>query len=237
MVDGRRHKVEERLRSRSITHTLSLARLNLRSMMASLVPAYVKGRVLEVGAGLSPYQDLLSESAGSITTVDIEDRSGEVDIIGDVQQMEGVPSESFETVICTQVLEHVPSPQRAMREISRVLVGGGHAIVTVPHLSAIHEAPNDFYRFTRFSLEKLAAEAGLSVEVIEESGGLISFVAHGASVAFLTLAAVPTPLFWAAWAVNYAVAVRLAHLIDRTLGMKHRYPCDYVLVVKKGERS
>jgi SAM-dependent methyltransferase len=229
----RRRRLERWLRSRSLTHTLSLARFNLRERVTEVVPAYVKGRVLEIGAGLSPYEDLLSAAADEVTRADIEDRSGEVDVVADVQDMRSIPSESFETVVCTQVLEHVPSPGQAMSEIARVLVTGGHAVITVPHLSAIHEAPNDFYRYTRYSLETMAREAGLTVSVLEESGGLISFVAHGASVAFLTLAAAIPPLIRPAWAINYVLGIRLAALVDRVIGMRRRYPCDYTLVAAK----
>lgn len=230
-----RQGADVRLRARAMTHTLSAARFNLRRTLEGVFGKYVAGQVLDVGAGLSPYSDLISNHASHVTIVDVEDRSGGVDLIADIQSMPEVDSASFDTVICTQVLEHVPQPSAAMAEISRVLIPGGHAVISVPHLSAIHEAPHDYFRYTSYALRRMAEDAGLQVVSISATGGLISFIAHGVSAALMAVAAFLKPLFWPLWAVNYLTLVRAAVILDQVFGLKNRYPCDYVLVAQKVE--
>lgn len=73
---------------------------------------------------------------------------------------------AFATVLCAQVLEHVPEPGQLMDEVNRVLCRGGHLILTAPHIWGVHEEPQDYFRFTGFGLAHLARRAGLEpVEV------------------------------------------------------------------------
>ncbi len=229
----RRQRVEHRLNATRSGQSLSLARRRLFDAIASAVVRFVGGDCLDCGAGLSPYNDILESVAEKVTVVDIEDRSGSVDHIADIQHMPEIADRSFESVLCTQVLEHVPQPGRAMAELARALKPGGHLIVSVPHLSAIHEAPSDYYRYTEYGLRELAEASGLDVVEIQATGGLISFIAHGLSVAFMTTVGSLPGLFHPVRLVNYALLVRIADPFDRWFGMSRRYPCDYVLVAHK----
>lgn len=78
----------------------------------------------------------------------------------DIQRME-YPDESFDGVICIEVLEHVADPFRAARELARVLRKGGHLLLTVPFntgfhgksgRSAAHTEFPDYWRFTHQGL-------------------------------------------------------------------------------------
>ncbi len=229
----RREAIEDRLTQENASHTASLARQRLRSHIETAIAQFVCGPAMDCGSGRSPYTDLLAARASQVTVVDIEDRSGRVDVIADIQDMPQLNDAAFTSVLCTQVLEHVPWPRRAMSEMSRVLVPGGHLILSVPHLSAIHEVPNDYFRFTCFALTQLCEEAGLEVVQIEATGGLISFIAHGASVTLMTSVGSVRGLFWPAWLLNSVLFVYVAGLLDRLVGFPGRYPCDYVVVARK----
>lgn len=52
---------------------------------------------------------------------------------GDVTFMDGVPDESFHTVYCSHVLEHLQDPVEAVKNWWRILKPGGHLIICVPH--------------------------------------------------------------------------------------------------------
>jgi SAM-dependent methyltransferase len=229
----RRQLVEKRMGAMGAGQSLSLARYSLFKLIHSAIVRFVRGATLDIGAGLSPYDAILESVADRVTIVDIEDRSGRVDRIGDIQDMPEVPAGSFDSILCTQVLEHVPRPRRAMDELARVLRPGGYLVVSVPHLSAIHEAPSDYFRYTEYGLRELAEGAGLEVVEILPTGGLVSFVAHGMSVALMTSIGSLPGLFHPVRLFNVALLVRLAGPIDRWLGMPRRYPCDYVLVAHK----
>ncbi|MFH0874143.1 MAG: class I SAM-dependent methyltransferase [Candidatus Komeilibacteria bacterium] len=72
------------------------------------------------------------------------------DIVGDIHQLP-LADNSVEAVICIAVLEHVEEPQKAAREIHRVLKPGGYAYIYLPFLYYYHPLPGyygDFYRYT-----------------------------------------------------------------------------------------
>ena len=73
---------------------------------------------------------------------------------------------SFDFVVCGQVLEHVEGdPQRAIDETYRVLKTGGIAIYTTCFLNRIHDAPYDFWRFTPNALSLLFKEFSKIIDV------------------------------------------------------------------------
>jgi SAM-dependent methyltransferase len=67
------------------------------------------------------------------------------------------PQESFDFVFSDQVLEHVEGdPQQAIDESWRVLRPGGIALHTTCLINPIHDAPNDYWRFTPAALRLLS---------------------------------------------------------------------------------
>jgi SAM-dependent methyltransferase len=70
------------------------------------------------------------------------------------------------------VLEHVPEPERALAEAVRVLRTGGRLILTVPGVWPTHEAPYDFWRFTRHGVLRLLAQHGIEFGELKVLGGL-----------------------------------------------------------------
>ena len=232
-IRRQRRVLGERLARRGLAHTFSLPGFLLHERLGALIDGHAAGRALDVGSGLSPYKRRLLERCDSVVSVDVEDRSGQVDVIADVMSMPEIEDASFDTVLCTQVLEHVPRPPEAVAELARVLKPGGKLILSAPHLSALHEVPGDFYRYTRFGLESLLARSGLQVERVQEAGGLVSFLAHGLSMALLCPLAPVPGLGAAAWLFNYLLGVRLMRHADRLLGLSGVYPCNYVVLAAK----
>ena len=58
-------------------------------------------------------------------------------------------------VLCLSVLEHLEEPARAVKEMHRVLKPEGKILVSVPFMFPIHDAPGDYWRFTKFGLKYL----------------------------------------------------------------------------------
>jgi SAM-dependent methyltransferase len=124
---------------------------------ASLLP--VGSRVIDIGAGEAPYRELFSDQRYMTLDRAETPHSGGVDMHGVADSIPAGDG-SFDVVVCTQVLEHVPEPLRALREFRRILRSGGAMIATVPFLWEEHEIPFDYYRYTRYGIEYVVRQAG-----------------------------------------------------------------------------
>lgn len=89
-----------------------------------------------------------------------------------------VDNSSFDGVICSEVLEHVPDPRQVMREIFRILKPGGRALVVVPFMYHIHADPFDYGRYTDYYWLKLAEETGFTKTEIERQGTIYGVFAN-----------------------------------------------------------
>lgn len=108
-------------------------------------------RILEIGAGKKPCKELFQEASFTCTDVVSYDW---VDELIDANKMP-YKENSFDLVICNNVLEHVPTPQQAVDEIHRCLKPRGKLFLVVPFLFPLHDVPHDYFRFTEYSLANL----------------------------------------------------------------------------------
>src|SRR5258708_494710 len=109
---------------------------------------FLSGRLVDIGCGPKPYERLLAPFIGEHIGVDhrnsLHDQS-RVDLFGEAYKIP-VEDESFDSALCTAVLEHLEEPELALRECHRVLKTGAYAIYSVPFIWHLHEEPRDFYR-------------------------------------------------------------------------------------------
>jgi len=134
---------------------------------------YFRGRLLDIGCGSKWREGLVGEFVDAYIGLDHagsqHDRSV-VDIVGTAYEIPE-PDASYDSVLCTSVLEHLEEPAAALREAHRVLRPGGVAIYTMPMFWHLHEQPRDFYRYTRYGLEHLFTEAGFEVVELQPMSG------------------------------------------------------------------
>jgi SAM-dependent methyltransferase len=137
-------------------------------------------RLLDLGCGSRPFRRVYDNLVAYSVGVDVPFSPHE---LGDVQVYAYGTSlpfcdASFNVVLCTEVMEHVPEPEKLLREVNRVLRPGGLLILTTPFLVPLHEPPYDFYRYTLYGLKYLCDKAGLSVQHINpfaEMTGVVIF--------------------------------------------------------------
>ena len=147
--------------------------LHYRSLFPALLKASVhaRGRLLDIGCGNKPYKQMfagrITEHLGCDVVQSSERR---VDIICPATQ---IPLEdaSFDTIFCTQVIEHVADHRGLVREAFRLLKSGGALILSGPMYWHLHEVPYDFFRFTKYGFRYILEEAGFSVDTVESNGG------------------------------------------------------------------
>lgn len=136
---------------------------------------HARGALADIGCGKFPYFGIYRGLTTSVVGVDWPNSlhgNSHVDAFCDLNESIKLPDESVDTVLCTDVLEHIYRPERLWSEIARILKPGGRAIIGTPFYYWIHEAPHDYYRYTRFALERHAQDARLAVIGIEPVGGL-----------------------------------------------------------------
>lgn len=136
---------------------------------------YLHGKILDIGAGnFSRYKNLFNFT--EYVKMDTEQRTG-VDIVG---KIEAIPVEnaSFDSIVCTQVLGDVFELNEAFKELNRILRPKGVLLVTENLFDSIHDEPNDYWRFTEYSLRRLAKEAGFEIVILERRGGFRSVMAQ-----------------------------------------------------------
>jgi SAM-dependent methyltransferase len=161
-------------------HTWSFNTEQRRDWVARLAASIPPGsRVLDVGAGIGQYRHLFAHceyrahdfglepaTAGQYTTLDYQS-----DIIAIP-----VADESFDVVLCTEVLEHVPEPIPAVREMARILRPGGRLLISAPLGSHLHQEPYHFYGgYTPHWYSRFLPAAGCDVTSIEPNCGFFSF--------------------------------------------------------------
>ena len=129
-------------------------------------------RVLDAGAGEAPYRELFAhcEYVTSDWSGSVHAGAAGADVIAPLDRLPLEPA-SFDAVVCTQVLEHVPDPAAALAELARVLRPGGRLWLTVPFVGELHEEPHDYFRYTPYALRALCERAGLEAIEVEPLGG------------------------------------------------------------------
>jgi len=136
---------------------------------------YIKGDILDVGCGgKDRYSDLFAKN--KYIRMD-NNPDFKPDIVGDAQQIP-LPDAGFDSVFCTQTLEHLAQPQKAVNEFFRVLKNNGYCLITAPHFNELHEEPHDFWRFTKYSLEMIFKDAGFRKIEVKPLGGYYSTLAN-----------------------------------------------------------
>jgi SAM-dependent methyltransferase len=129
--------------------------------------ARAHGVLLDVGCGRKPYAELfagrISRYIGMEHAPDAGYRGNLADVCGDAAAIP-IAASSVDTVLCTEVLEHVPDPDSVVREIVRVLKPGGVVICTAPFVYPVHDA-YDFFRYSPGTIPALMRRHGLTVDV------------------------------------------------------------------------
>ena len=221
-----------------------IADLQLETIWTFLNPrlSVLHGSLLDVGCGEMPFRNCLPADV-AYTGIDVPQaaafamRGSDAVIPFDGRSIP-FPDASFDTVLCTEVLEHAASPRQLVGEIERVLKPGGTLIATVPFSARVHYAPYDFHRFTKFALAEMFA--CFDNVRIEERGNDLAVIANKLIVLALRMLR-PTKwsiLQWPLLVLLLPVALVFlltAHLaLALGLGSKDD-PLGYSIVASKGD--
>jgi SAM-dependent methyltransferase len=125
---------------------------------------HLSGNLIDVGCGSQPYRKMfkVEEYTGLEFDSPIARERGIADVYYDGTVFP-LKNEQFDSVICSQVLEHVFNPDEFLAEIHRVLKPGGCMVLTIPFVWDEHEQPYDYARYSSFGLKSLLEKSGFSI--------------------------------------------------------------------------
>jgi 2-polyprenyl-3-methyl-5-hydroxy-6-metoxy-1,4-benzoquinol methylase len=138
--------------------------------LKEFISRYAFGKVLDIGCGNKPYESLFENIQGYTGCDVVQSSNQKVDIICEATDL-NIPSNEYDTVFSTQVLEHVDDPFQMLNEAFRVLKSNGCIILTAPFAWELHEEPYDFYRYSKYGLKSMFEKAGFTNVEIKPNGG------------------------------------------------------------------
>jgi ubiquinone/menaquinone biosynthesis C-methylase UbiE len=134
---------------------------------------YINGKTLDLGCGYGKYKEIIKTKA--IEYVSLDKYNINAAIKADIHNTK-LDDNSFDTIICTQVFEHIPDPFAAIKEIKRILKPGGVAIVTAPFSYPYHLDPKDYFRYTEQGLSSLFRNNDFEIVKNGKYGGVLAII-------------------------------------------------------------
>jgi SAM-dependent methyltransferase len=96
--------------------------------------------------------------------------TSQVDIVSDITTIPA-PDASFDAILCSEVLEHVPDPTLALDEFARLLKPDGVLVLTAPFISFVHMAPYHFCTgFTKYWYQHHLTKRGFDIQELTANG-------------------------------------------------------------------
>jgi len=137
-------------------HVLNALRATLQELISTGPQG---GTVLDFGSGDAPYRPLFEGRCDRYLAADLPSNP-QADVHLNENSKLPLPARSVRTVLSSQVLEHVSSPQRYLKEARRVLEEDGRLLLSTHGVWQYHPHPLDLRRWTRQGLTAELEEAG-----------------------------------------------------------------------------
>lgn len=142
-----------------------IVRRELRRAMVRMSDR-IAGRVLDVGCGHRPYEKIFKD-ASEYVGLEYDSPANRARFKKIDAWYDGIhfpfDNSSFDSVILTQVLEHVFNPDEFLEEVRRVTKPGGTMLLSVPFVWDEHEQPWDYARYSSFGLRHLLEKHGFEI--------------------------------------------------------------------------
>jgi SAM-dependent methyltransferase len=145
---------------------------------ANALPAGV--RILDAGAGEGQYAHHFTRQRYCGVDLAVGDGTWDYSKLDVIADLTALPfrTYAFHAAINVVTLEHLREPARALAEIARTLEPGGRLLLAAPHEWEVHQAPHDYFRYTRYGLQYLLEQAGFEPIEIRPAGGYFRLVAR-----------------------------------------------------------
>ena len=196
---------------------------------------HAKGKLLDLGCGKVPLYAAYKTFISDNICVDWENtfhKNEYLDYELDLTKKLPFNDKEFDTIILSDVLEHIPVPELLWEEMTRILALNGKIIMNVPFYYWLHEQPHDYYRYTEFALRRFVDNCGLSLLQLEPVGGAPEIMTDIFAKNILRLPKFGRSLsLIAQWLALWFVSTKLGKKISAATSSN--FPLGYFLVAEK----
>ena len=202
----------------------------LEAFTAGLEPG---GCVLDAGAGEARHRALFQRQryvGADLAVGDPSWRYARNDVRANLERLP-FQDATFSAAISIVTLEHLAEPLRVLREVRRTLRPGAPLLLVAPQMWEVHQAPHDYYRYTRHGLDYLLGQAGFERWTIEPMGGYFTLLARRLMAALIFFQG---GLRWLAFPLAAALVTPAALLLPSLDGLDARkdYTLAYVCIAR-----
>ena len=192
--------------------------------ISKIIPSGSK--IIDIASGTRPYKhlfthceyyshefegnkEIIDSFRGEMDKTDYENRH---DYNGDILNLP-IEDESFDYVLCTEVLEHVFNPIEAIKELTRICKKGGKIIITTPFTSGSHQNPYHFYSgFSPEFYQEIAKIYNLTIEDFQSQGDFYKLMS---------------------WFINLSMQLKLPESDDFIVNTVSHYMQSYYLTMSE----
>lgn len=136
---------------KKISLTSRLHREHIKSFIRNEA---IPGSILDIGSNFYN-KEQYHRYFDNVTTLNLAEQRGiAIDVIGSAYELP-FADHSFDGVLCTEMIEHLETPQKAIDEMFRVLKPGGKVILSTPFVMPLHDVPGDYFRYSPYGLRSL----------------------------------------------------------------------------------
>ncbi len=199
------------------------------------IKLYAKGKLLDLGCGKVPlyatYKDFITENI-CIDWTNTLHKNPYLDYELDLNEKLPLDSGEFDTIILSDVLEHIRKPEQLWQEMQRILKINGRLMMNVPFYYWLHEQPHDYFRYTEYGLRAMAEEAGFTILLLEAYGGIPEILTDICAKLVRTVPFVGK--FMAVFIQKFTAFVVKTHLGRKASKATSRhFPFGYFLIAEK----
>jgi len=209
--------------------SLHMARLQFVAYIP-LLEKYCSGKLLDAGCGQVPYYELLHPKVSVHYCVDrSEDAYARslLDEVVDLNKSVLLMEKDFDTILLTDVIAHIQQPWQLVKDLAQHLVPGGHLFITTPFVYWQSEFPHEYYHPSGSALQKMCADAGLEILVLEPYGGRADVLLDTLNKGMIS------PFFNRCFRVLASVVKKTSWYKKTNEKTRYSYPIGYTLVARK----
>lgn len=153
----------------------------IEDAVAALARGLAAGaRVLDAGAGESQYARHFARQRYCGVDLTVGDAAWDYSRLDAIADLTALPfrTGAFDAALSIVTIEHLREPASALAEMARVVAPGGCLLVAAPHEWEVHQAPHDYFRYTRYGVTYLLENAGWEVREVRAAGGYFRLLAR-----------------------------------------------------------